>query len=109
MDCPREIAEVVMAILEQRIVRIRAFATSQQAKKCLWEADHLHNLPAIMSDYRPERLRFYWEVERPTFMAQIPEEERRELTPLWERLERLIPRDAPKLAGSKGVPELKVG
>jgi len=92
MECPRDIAEVVLEILSQGTLRIRAFAGIQQSKKCFIEADHLHNLPNLLSDYRPERLRYYWERERPSFMRQVPEEERRDLEPLWKRLAELIER-----------------
>ena len=92
MECPRDIAEVILEILSRGTLRIRAFAGSQQSKKCFIEADHLHNLPHLLADYRPELLRFYWQTERPSFMRQVPAEERRDLEPLWDRLAKLLER-----------------
>jgi hypothetical protein len=92
MECPRDIAEVILEILSRGTLRIRAFAGSQQSKKCFIEADHLHNLPHLIAHYHPELLRFYWITERPIFMRQVPEEERRDLEPLWNRLSELIER-----------------
>jgi hypothetical protein len=37
------------------------------------EADHLHNLPQLLADYHPDRLRYYWDIERPSFIKQVPE------------------------------------
>jgi hypothetical protein len=74
------------------VLRIRLFAGIQQGKKCFIEADHLHNLPALVADYHPDLLRFYWNTERPLFMRQVPEGERRDFEPMWKRLEALIER-----------------
>ena len=92
MQCPREIADVLLEILSRGTLRIRMFAGIQQSKKCFIEADHLHNLPHLLSDYRPELLRYYWQIERQSFMRQVPEDERRDLEPLWKRLAELIER-----------------
>lgn len=90
MNCPSDIADIVLEILHLGALRIRLFAGIQQSKKCFIEADHLHNLPHLLADYRPDRLRFYWQTERPSFMRQVPEDERRDLEPLWNRLAELI-------------------
>jgi len=90
MNCPSDIAEVILEILHLGMLRIRLFAGARQAQKCSIEADHLHNLPHLLLDYRPERLRYYWSTERPSFMRQVPEEERRDLTPIWDRLALLM-------------------
>ncbi|MDX1948786.1 MAG: hypothetical protein SFU86_25585 [Pirellulaceae bacterium] len=90
MDCPQDIAEVVLELLSHGFTRVRAFASAQEPTKCFIESDHLHNLPMLLRDYRPERLAYYWEIERPSFIAQVPERERRDLEPYWKRLEALI-------------------
>ena len=92
MNCPPDIAEVILEILHLGTLRIRLFAGVRQSQKCFIEADHLHNLPHLLMDYHPERLGFYWRTERRSFMRQVPEEERRDLEPLWKRLESLIER-----------------
>jgi hypothetical protein len=90
MNCPADIAAVVLEILRMGTIRIRAFAGAGESRKCFLEADHLHNLPCIISDYLEGRLRYYWDIERPPFMQQVPESERRDLHPLWARLGDLI-------------------
>jgi hypothetical protein len=90
MECPRDIAEVLLEITGHGILRIRLLAGVKEARKCFVEADHLHNLPALVSDFHPDLLRFYWNTERPLFMRQVPESERRDFEPLWNRLEALI-------------------
>jgi hypothetical protein len=108
MNCPLEIAEVVSGILGQGLLRIRAFAGAKEAKKCFIEADHLHNLPSLLADYRPEKLRYYWEIERPSFIQQVPENERRDLTPLWNRLAELVSIHAPPDVKLPGAVEASV-
>ncbi len=97
MNCPREIAQVVLHLLAHGLLRIRAFAGAGESKKCFIEADHLHNLPSLLSDYRPEMLQFYWEIERPSFVKQVPEQERRDLQPIWDRLAPLVAQETSAL------------
>jgi hypothetical protein len=89
-SCPLDIAEIILEILNRGILRIRALSNCEPSKRCFLEADHLHNLPHILSDYRVERLLYYWEMERPSFMSKVPENELRDLAPLWEQLERAL-------------------
>lgn len=86
MNCPADIAEIVLEILDRGVLRIRSFAGIEESKKCVIEADHVHNLPALLADYRADRLRYYWDRERHAFMKQVPENERRDLMPLWDKL-----------------------
>jgi hypothetical protein len=92
MECPRDIAEVILEMVGHGIVRIRLFGGVNDAKKCFVEADHVHNLPALVAGYHPDLLRFYWNTERPLFMRQVPDDERRDWEPLWHRLETLMQR-----------------
>jgi hypothetical protein len=97
MNCPPDIAAVALAILQMGIIRTRCFAIAANPRRCLIEADHIHNLPDLVRDYRPERLRYYWDIERPSFIAQVPESERGDLEPLWNEMAELIQRH--------GIPE----
>lgn len=90
MNCPPDIAAVALAILQMGTIRIRCFASAKESRKCFIEADHIHNLPDLVRDYQPARLRYYWDIERPSFMAQVPESERRDLEPLWNKMAELI-------------------
>jgi hypothetical protein len=89
--CPPQIAEIVAAIVQEGFLRIRVEGWAGRAERCAIEADHLHNLPMILSDYRPELLDFYWNVERSGFIAQSEGQELGEFERLWKRLERYVP------------------
>jgi hypothetical protein len=38
---------------------------SNDTRNCFALADHMHNVPDLLEDFTAERLRYYWEVERP--------------------------------------------
>ena len=87
MQCPPAIAEVLLRILHTGLLRVRWCGWQGDAEACAREADHLHNLPSLLSDYSPERLHYYWQVERPGFEDQSASD----FKPLWDRLEKLLP------------------
>jgi hypothetical protein len=97
MNCPTQIAHVILEILHRGLIRTRSFGFSGEAKKCASEADHLHNLPHVLADYRWERLRYYWEVERPCFMERVPLHERHGyfFEESWQQLEELVEQERP--------------
>jgi hypothetical protein len=86
MTCPDEIADILLEILGTGILRIRALGWTQNAARCAVEADHLHNLPHLLSHFSEDLLKYYWEVERPSFIGQCSAENAAQFTPLWERL-----------------------
>jgi hypothetical protein len=59
MSCPPTTAEVLLRILQTGLLRIRNRSWENEANACGYEADHLHNLPSLLSDYSPERLIYY--------------------------------------------------
>src|SRR5690242_16044628 len=61
MTCPPGVAEIVLEILTMGLLRIRMAGWSGEGRICASEADHLHNLPELLSAYSPERLSYYWE------------------------------------------------
>lgn len=83
MHCPPEIAAIVGEILTTGLLRIRA---SQDAERAALEADHLHNLPALLTDFKPELLHFYWHVERRCFIEQCAPNENTGFETLWQVL-----------------------
>ena len=89
MSCPPEIAEVILEILYHGLLRIRIEGWSGNSGECAREADHLHNLPHLLSDYSPELLRYYWEVERPAYCCRS-DGNTNSFTSAWERLHRLL-------------------
>jgi hypothetical protein len=89
MSCPPDIAEVILEILYQGLLRIRVQGWSGNSAGCASEADHLHNLPRLLNDYSPELLRYYWEAERLAYRDRgdgNPEV----FAPAWERLHNLM-------------------
>jgi hypothetical protein len=83
MNCPPALAEIITAILRTGLLRIR---NSGDASRCSLEADHLHNLPALLTNFTPEGLQYYWEAERPAFLRQCPNGEATSFEELWRKL-----------------------
>jgi hypothetical protein len=67
MTCPPDIARILLAIIRTGTLNIRAAGWSGDAKRCAAEADHIHNLPDLVANYYGDGLRYYWEVEKPSF------------------------------------------
>ena len=87
MQCPPEIAEIVCEILRTGLLRIRALG---DADRCTLEADHLHNLPGLLVNYKPELLDYYWQVERVGFVACSTPEDVQGFEPLWRVLAKYV-------------------
>jgi hypothetical protein len=87
MNCPRQIADIPLAILEAGLLAIRARGSEGRADHCALEADHLHNLPRLLEEYHPELLLYYWDVERAVYIEQATPEPLASYEPLWQRLE----------------------
>jgi hypothetical protein len=83
MQCPPEIVEIVCEILRTGLLRIRAL---EDADRCALEADHLHNLPGLLANYKPELLDYYWRVERVGFVERSTPEDVQGFEPLWRIL-----------------------
>jgi hypothetical protein len=89
MNCPPAIADVVLQILRIGLLHIRESGWQNDAVACAAQADHLHNIPSLLTDYSPELLLYYWQVERPHVNDTNPMWTA--FHPLWESLERLLP------------------
>jgi len=88
MRCPPDIADVLIEIIQFGILRIRAFAND--SRRCVNEADHIHNLPPLLVDFAPQLLTFYWEVERVLLIQKLDETNCRMFEPLWDQLQLLM-------------------
>ena len=91
MKCPEQIGDVLAEILAAGLLRIRVAGSSGDAARCAAEADHLHNLPALLHRYRPELLAHYWDVERTAFIRESSGVSREPFEGLWLRLKRCLP------------------
>jgi len=85
MNCPPEIAAILLDVLYYGILRVRA--RSDEGERVFLEADHLHNLPQLIRDFSPARLHYYWNVERTCYMARTTPQEQAPFQELWRVLE----------------------
>ena len=92
MCCPPEIAELLLAILQAGLLSSRARGASGDGRHCAVEADHLHNLPALLANYSDEPLRYYWDVERTAYISQSKKEEVAVFEEYWRRLGSIVNR-----------------
>jgi hypothetical protein len=90
MTCPPDVARVILHILQVAVLRIRAGGWKGDGPRCALEADHVHNLPALLINYSEDLLRFYWEVERPSFMKRCGPADLKGYEPLWAELAQLV-------------------
>src|SRR4051794_3458263 len=86
MNCPPEIADILAKIIEAGILRIRTAAWAGDSPRCAVEAEHIHNLPGLLTNFSLEGLRYYWEVERPAFLTQCGGVSLATLDHLWQQL-----------------------
>jgi hypothetical protein len=86
MNCPPEIAEIILELLQTALLRIRAQGWAGNSARCAVEADHVHNLPDLLSNFSAEKLHFYWDVECPALVREIGADESRGYQELWDRL-----------------------
>ena len=91
MKCPQDVAEVLAEIIYWAVLRIRGSGFGGDARSCAVEADHVHNLPALIQNYSPDLLLYYWKMERPSFIRQVPEH--RVFDEPWSKLESLVERE----------------
>src|SRR5438105_13342800 len=89
---PPEIQEVIAEILRMGLLQIRAMASELGPQQCSLEADHLHNLPTLLTAYEPNLLDYYWNVERPCYVRKATREQAAIYESLWEELAGLIKR-----------------
>src|SRR5665213_4331608 len=98
MRCPDEIAPTIIELISRGILRTRAAGWSGDAELCAIEADHLHNLPALLLNFSPGLLGFYWNVSRQSFMCTAREHATRKgmaadfgaFEEAWKLLERYL-------------------
>src|SRR5258707_1233545 len=89
MSNDEEIKEVLLKILTEGLVRIRAHGFAGEAEACAREADHLHNLPQLVQSMRPELLLYYYNTERRCYL-QCALADAEAFQPLWDKLGRLV-------------------
>jgi hypothetical protein len=90
MNCPSEVSEIILEIIGTGVLKIRKAGWSGDPSQCAMEADHIHNLPALLKSYSQDLLRFYWEVEKPSYQMRLATSQgtKTGFEPLWEKLAR---------------------
>lgn len=91
MKCPPPIADVLIEMLRVALLRIRA---SSDAAMAALEADHVHNLPDLLRDYSPDKLDYYWSVERPCYLDRVAGDGQLAFDECWSRLAPHVPAEA---------------
>jgi hypothetical protein len=86
MTCSADIASILIKILRAGILRIRAAGWEGDAERCALEADHIHNLPNLLSNFNADQLRYYWDTERVAYRDQIEVADVGLFQPLWDEL-----------------------
>lgn len=87
MNCPPEISRILLEIVAMGLLRIRALGWSGDAEGCAIEADHIHNVPDLLAHFSPERLAYYWEVERNSYIDRTPQPQLSGWEPLWRKMQ----------------------
>jgi hypothetical protein len=108
-SCPEVVRVAILESLRTSLLRVRSAAGAGDAPLCFIEADHVHNLPALLVNYSEDTLRFYLDVERPSYLDQLRRHasggnhhrDVRALEPYWESLDRC--------AGVDSVPARNAG
>lgn len=93
MNCPDNIATILIEIIRCGILHARAAGWQGDAKRAALEADHIHNLPELLKDYKPENLEYYWNIERPGYIASVDSSTygfEEAFLSLWQQLESIV-------------------
>lgn len=93
MNCPPDVADVLIEILKWGILQTRTWACQKDNRRCVQETDHIHNLPGLLNNYNPDLLVFYWNLERPLLIRQVGFEQCKAFHAAWEKLQGLVERE----------------
>src|SRR4051794_19292143 len=66
-----ELKAAIAEILYVGLLRVRNAGSAGDAALCMIEADHLHNLPALLQNPAEDLLEFYLETERDAYLRQL--------------------------------------
>jgi hypothetical protein len=90
VNSPQGIAAIVAEILRTGLLQVRIAGWSGDSSLAAKLADHLHNLPNLLSDFSQEMLTFYWDVERPSFRDSVDDNIVKPYIDLWAQLEQHV-------------------
>ena len=78
------VQKILLEILKIGLLRIRHLGDDGSADACSIEADHLHNIPEVISSGSRDQLLYYYNVERPIFLKRAADAQM--FQPQWEQL-----------------------
>jgi hypothetical protein len=98
----RSRCEIYCDILSCGLLHIRN--NSDDRQRCFEEADHLHNVPELLSNLDNEDLhRFYWNVMRKCFIERSKPEWLGRFKELWDELEQATVRETDPAGADIGL------
>jgi hypothetical protein len=74
-----------LELLKIGLHNIRRLAAEGDTNGCFVEADHLHNVPAFLRTLNEGAERYYWEVERASYMDQANAVSLAEFRLIWQK------------------------
>src|SRR4051812_33734129 len=86
MTCPPDVAAILLELIGQGLIQARAAGWSGDAARAAAEADHVHNLPGLVAHYTSDGLDYYWDIERPAYLARATPDQVIAFRSLWEQL-----------------------
>ena len=87
MKCPPEIQDNLLRIIFFAAGNIMKAGQAGDAKQCDAEAEHIYNIPQIISHYKPRHFLFYWRDTRPRFIERSQGKDISIFNLAWEKLE----------------------
>src|SRR4051812_44019877 len=86
MTCPPRLAPIIVELIRIGLLRVRSLAWSGNQIRCAIEADHIHNLPRLLTDFSIDQLEAYWEKDRPTYRVRVTPDELNAWEDLWSAM-----------------------
>ena len=93
MNCPPEIACVLLQIFHHGILAARLRGWQNNAQGAALEANHVHNLPKLLLNFSCDELNWYWESTRWSYIEIHRKlgNERTGFEKLWNQLQLAAP------------------
>ena len=83
-------AVIYLKILERALLNIRALGERGEAQQCVYEADHVHNIPGLLLNESADNEKYYLECKRKVYLGHHSERKLANLLSfdgLWHELE----------------------
>lgn len=90
-----EVVGILISLVEIGVLRIRALANAGNLRECQIEAAHLHNIPVLIRSFSWDRLYYYYDIERASFLSATACNTT-QYVPAWQALEGMIIKRRPK-------------